>query len=220
MKSPFSAPREIPDIRPSPPPPQKSYRVGMITYCYIRTSKARDAGVIDRNIFADVGVSGAAGVKTRNQWHALDQRLGQDDVLVVAAVDRIGRRFLDTMWAIYDLHRRGVRIRSLADNEGQWTAYLDADPDSPEAFLGKILASLCAYVASQERQSISRRIKEGLETARAKGKQLGRPRRVTDEQLEAMRQDKAMNMTIMAIARKYGIPESTVRSYLSDTQLN
>ena len=195
----------------------------MTTYGYIRTSKARedgqagsdpevqrrqlrDAGVPDRNIFADVGVSGAAGVKTRNQWHALDQRLGQDDVLVVAAMDRIGRRFLDTMWAVYDLQRRGVRIRSLADNEGQWTAYLDADPDSPEAFLGNILASLCAYVASQERQSISRRTKEGLETARDKGKQLGRPRRVSEEQLEAMRQDKAMNMTTMAIARKYGVP--------------
>ena len=206
----------------------------MTTYGYVRTSKARDdgqagsdpevqrrqlrdAGVIDRNIFADVGVSGAAGVKTRNQWHALDQRLGQDDVLVVAAMDRIGRRYLDTMWAIYDLQRRGVRIRSLAGNEGQWTAYLDADPESPEAFLGNILASLCAYVASQERQSISRRTKEGLETARAKGKQLGRPRRVTEEQLEAMRQDKAMNMSVMAIARKYGVPESTARSYLAGT---
>ena len=92
----------------------------MTTYCYIRTSKARedgqagcdpevqrrqlrDVGGIDRNIFADMGVSGAAGVKTRNQWHALDQPIGQDDVLVVAVMDHIGRRFLDTMWAIYDL---------------------------------------------------------------------------------------------------------------------
>ena len=66
------------------------------------------------------------------------------------------------MWAIYDLQRRGIRLRSLADNEVQWTKYLDADPDSPEAFMGNVLASMAAYVASQERQNISRRTGRGL----------------------------------------------------------
>ena len=46
--------------------------------------------------------------------------------MVVAAIDRLGRRYLKTMWAIYDLQRRGIRLRSLADNEVQWTKYLDA----------------------------------------------------------------------------------------------
>ena len=67
---------------------------------------------------------------------------------MVAAVDRLGRRYLETMWAIYDLQRRGVRLRSLAGNGGEWTKFLDADPDSPEAFMGNILASMAAYVAS------------------------------------------------------------------------
>ena len=33
----------------------------------------------------------------------LDRQLAQGDVLVVAAVDRLGRCYLETMWAIYDL---------------------------------------------------------------------------------------------------------------------
>ena len=106
----------------------------------------------------------------------LDQQLAQGDVLVLAAVDRLGRRYLETMWAIYDLQRRGVRLRPLAGNEGEWTKFLDADPDSPEAFM----ANMAAYVASQERKNISRRTKAGLDAARAKGKELGRPRRLTE----------------------------------------
>ena len=62
--------------------------------------------------------------------------------------DRLGRRYLETIWAIYDLQRRGIRLRSLANNEGEWTRFLDADPDSPEAFMGNMLASMAAYVAS------------------------------------------------------------------------
>ena len=85
------------------------------------------------------------------------------------------------MWAIYDLQRRGDRRRSLASNEGDWTKFLDADPDSPEAFMGNILASMAAYVASQERQNISRRTRAGLDAPKAEGKELGRPRRLTDE---------------------------------------
>ena len=199
----------------------------MNIYGYIRTSKAQepghagsdpevqrrqllDSGVEPRHIFSDVGISGAKGISTRNQWHAL----GQGDVLVVAAIDRISRRYLDTMWSVYDLQRRGIRIRSLAENEGQWTAYLDADPDSAEAFIGHLLASLAAYVAGQERQSISRRTRAGLEKARAYGKQLGRPKRLTDEQLAAMRQDYAEGKNLMAISRNYGISAPTVRRHV------
>ena len=168
-------------------------------------------------IYADVAVSGAKAGSSRVQWHLLDQQLDQGDVLVVAAVDRLGRRYLETMWAIYDLQRRGVRLRSLAGNESEWTKFLDADPDSPEAFMGNILASMAAYVASQERQSISRRIRAGLDAARAKGKELGRPRRLTDEQLTAIRQDLVNEMSVAAVTRKYGVPRSTLRGSLDRT---
>ena len=167
-----------------------------------------------RRIYADVAVSGAKGYNSRDQWHLLDQQLALGDVLVVAAIDRLGRRYLETMWAIYDLQRRGIRLRSLADNEVQWTKYLDADPDSPEAFMGNVLASMAAYVASQERQSISRRTRAGLDAARAKGVELGRPRRLTGEQLISIRQDVEEGMPMAAVARKYGVPRSTLRSTL------
>lgn len=203
----------------------------MPAYGYIRTSRDQepghpgsdpevqrrqliDSGVDPARIYADVAVSGVTPGSSRGQWHLLDQLLALGDVLVVAAVDRLGRRYLETMWAIYDLQRRGVRLRSLAGNEGEWTRFLDADPDSPEAFMGNILASMAAYVASQERQNISRRTRAGLDAARMKGKELGRPRRLTEEQLTAIRQDLADEMPMAAVARKYGVPRSTLRGAL------
>ena len=100
-------------------------------------------------IYADIAASGAKDYNSRDQWHRLDQRLTRGEVLVVVAIDRLGRCYLETMWAIYDLQRRGIRLRSLADDEVEWVKYLDADPDSPEAFMGNVLASMAAYVASQ-----------------------------------------------------------------------
>ena len=46
----------------------------------------------------------------------------------MVSIHHIGLRWLDTMGNIHDLQRRGVRIRSLADNEQSWGQYLDADP--------------------------------------------------------------------------------------------
>ena len=100
-------------------------------YGYIRTSRRqtqgqsgsdpeaevlqlRDAGVPSDLIYRDVGVSGATGTNSRKGWRALNARLGPEDVLVVAAVDRIGRRWMDTVSTLRDLRGRQVRVRSLA----------------------------------------------------------------------------------------------------------
>ena len=133
------------------------------------------AGVALSHIYQDVGVSGTSGTNIRWGWHSLDSRLAQGDTLVVVSIDRIGRRWLDTMGNIHDLQRRGVRIRNLADNEQSWAQYLDAAPDSPELFLGYTLVGFAAWVSDQELMSIRRCTKAGLEKARTDGKKLGAP---------------------------------------------
>ena len=162
------------------------------TYGYVRFSRPRVSelsgsdpetqrqqllavGVALSHIYQDVGVSGTSGTNSRRGWHSLDSRLAQGDTLVVVSIDRIGRRWLDTMGNIHDLQRRGVRIRSLADNERYWAQYLDADPDSPESFLGYTLAGFAAWVSDQELVSIRRRTKAGLAKAKADGKRLALP---------------------------------------------
>ena len=138
----------------------------------------RRAGVPWENLFRDIGVSGSTGTQERRGWHRLDNRLAGGDTLVVVAIDRIGRTWQDTVRSICALRDRGVKIRSLAEAEAQWTRYLEADEGSPESFFGQILTMFAAWVADQDLESIKRRTRDGLERARQQGKVLGPPRKV------------------------------------------
>ena len=147
----------------------------MSLYGYVRTSTAssspesqeiqlRQAGVPPERVYRDIdiAVSGRTGAVSRAGWHSLNSSLVADDVLVVASIDRIGRRWLDTVVSILNLQLRQVRIRTLSEAEIVWARYLDADPDSPEAFFGNVLMNFAAWNAHQEVESISRRTKAGL----------------------------------------------------------
>ena len=107
----------------------KRYDGAMARYGYIRTSKALQdgqpgmkpevqqqlmaAGVDLANLYRDVGVSGSTATATRHGWRALDQRMSAGDVLVVAAVDRLGHRWLDVTGVLKDLRSRRVRVQPL-----------------------------------------------------------------------------------------------------------
>ena len=98
-------------------------------------------------------------------------------MLVVATLDRIGRRWLETVNALGDLRRREVRVRSLPSAE---------DPKSPEGFTGHLPIMALAWVAQAESEAISRRTVAGLDRALAQGKRIGRPPSCTEEQVAAM----------------------------------
>ncbi len=197
----------------------------MTVYGYIRTSRQRIEGaagsdpeaqahqlrqaeVPEANIYRDIGVSGGTGTNSRAGWRALDRRLQAGDTLVVVAVDRIGRRWMDTVSAVRDLRARNVKIKSLAPAEASWVAYLSADPATPEAMIGDILTTFMAWAAEQELQAVSRRTKAGLERAVALGQTLGPPRKVTDNQVEEMARLRRSGLSYRSIGRKMFPPVS------------
>lgn len=92
------------------------------------------------------------------------------DVLLFWALDRLSREgVLETLQHLNRLTSYGVGYRSFTEQ------YFD----SCGIFKDAVIA-IIATVAKQERVRISQRVKAGLETARAKGKRLGRPRVVVD----------------------------------------
>ena len=112
--------------------------------------------------------------------------------------------------SICALRDRGVKIRSLAEAEAQWTRYLEADEGSPESFFGQILTMFAAWVADQELESIKRRTRDGLERAREQGKVLGPPRKVGPGQLAAMRRMREGGASLRMIASDFECSPSTV----------
>ena len=205
----------------------------MTTYGYIRTSRQRiegtsgsdpeaqalqlrQDGVPKANIYRDVGVSGSTGTNSRAGWRALNGRLATGDTLTVVAIDRIGRRWLDTVNAVRDLRSREVRIRSLAQSEATWVTYLAAEPDTPEAVIGDILTTFMAWAAEQELQAVSRRTRAGLEKARSAGKALGPPRSVDDDQVEAMARLRGEGRSLRAIGKMFSVSRTTVQRRLQE----
>ena len=200
-------------------------------YGYIRTSRQlqegtpgmdpasqelqfRRAGVPVPNIFRDVGISGSTGTRERRGWHRLNDRLAGGDTLVVVAIDRIGRLWTDTVRSMVELRDRGVKIRSLAETEAQWTKYLEADEGSPEAFFGQVLTMFAAWVADQELASIKRRTRDGLDRARQQGKVLGRPPSLRPQQVEEMRRMRQGGASYRQIAEAFQSSATTVRRVL------
>ena len=174
----------------------------------------RRAGVPRDRIYRDVGVSGATGTSQRRGWHSLDARIAGGDTLVVAAIDRIGRTWTDTIRAIVALQERGVKVKSLAESEAQWTKYLEAEAGSPEAFIGQILLMFGAWVADRELKSIRQRSIEGQNHARAKGQRIGRPPALTPAQVEVVRRQKAAGMTFPELSDVMEVSESTLKRAL------
>ena len=161
-------------------------------------------------MYRDVGISRATGTDSRKAWRALNAHLTPGYTLVVAAVDRIGRRWMDMVSTLRDLRNRQIRIRSLASSEEHWTRYFDADPDSPEAVIGDVLASFFTWAAQQELESIRRRTKAGLDKARSNGKTLGTPRKITDLKVEMSRSFRRDGLSFNQVGEALGVSRTTV----------
>ena len=206
----------------------------MPTYGYIRTSRDQEpghpgsdphvqrrqlveAGVDHARIYADVAASGVKDYNSRDQWHVLDQQLALGDVLVVAAIDRLGRRYLETMWAIYDLQRRGIMLRSWPTTRSSGRSTWTPIQTRPRPSWATSSPAWRPTWPARSGRTSAAGPRAGLDAARAKGVELGRPRRFTGDQLIAIRQDVEEGMPVAAVARKYGVPRPTLRSTLDRT---
>jgi putative DNA-invertase from lambdoid prophage Rac len=94
-----------------------------------------------------------------------DAQRGKFDVVIVWALDRLGRSMLDNIRTVLELEQAGVHVVSLRE---QWM-----DTRGP---VRDLLLAIFSWVAEQERTRLVERTKAGLERARREGKKLGRPR--------------------------------------------
>jgi hypothetical protein len=88
------------------------------------------------------------------------------------------------------------------------TAPRTAHTTLKSSVVGDAVIAIIATVAKQERVRISQRVKAGLETARAKGKRLGRPHVVVDR--ARIGRLRAQGLSWAKIAAQLGVGEGTV----------
>jgi len=141
--------------------------------------------------YIDEGVSGA-----KQRRPALDDllhaaRRREIDVILVWKLDRFARSLRHLILTLGELEAIGVAFVSLTEN---------IDVTTPT---GRLLVHILGALGEFERDLIRERVKAGLARARAKGKQLGRPRKVFHrDQVEKLR---AQGLSYRKIGKQLGI---------------
>ena len=126
----------------------------------------------DLNIddFINIEISSRKGTKERRIDELLN-RLNEGDILLVAELSRLGRNMFEVINIINQLSEQGVEVAFVRQPE-----LSTAGPHR------KLLLAIYSYFAEAEREFISMRTKQGLATARASGKKLGRPKGSRDKE--------------------------------------
>lgn len=146
------------------------------------------------HIFTDVATganTNRAGLKEAIQY------LRHGDALMVCHLDRLGRNQLELARLLAEFEEKGVYLFSLSEN---------IDTNTP---FGKMFFQFLGIISEMERNLILERTKAGRENAKAKGKHLGRPATITDDQIKQAIDLNNKGMSHSDIAALYSIKIST-----------
>jgi DNA invertase Pin-like site-specific DNA recombinase len=124
--------------------------------------------------YVDVGISGTKVKRPELDRLLADAHRRRFDAVVVWKFDRFARSVSHLLRALETFQSLGIEFVSLTEG---------VDTSTP---MGKMVFTVLGAVAELERSLIVERVKAGLRNARAKGKRLGRPRRLVDVSRVAM----------------------------------
>ncbi|MDH2299792.1 recombinase family protein [Cobetia sp. 29-18-1] len=147
--------------------------------------------------FEDEAISGAIKAKQRKGFGELLHYVREGDVVVVYAIDRMGRDTIDVLETVEALKTKGVAIISIREG---------FDLSTP---MGKAMLTMLAAMAELERSNIKSRQLAGIERARAEGKNLGRAKTIDDEAVVAWRKENSAS--IRKTADHFGISPASVK---------
>jgi len=184
---------------------------------YMRVSKAdgsqttdlqRDAliaaGVEPQQLYEDQ----ASGKKEdRPALAACLKAVREGDTLLLWKLDRLGRDLRHLVNIVHDLTERGVGLKVLT---GQGAA-IDTTTAS-----GKLVFGIFAALAEFERELISERTKAGLASARARGRNGGRPYKMTPAKIRLAQASMGKQDTnVSALCKELGITRQTLYRHVS-----
>lgn len=111
-----------------------------------------------------------SGVKSEKpQLNELLNYLRKDDTLAVWRLDRIGRSTVGLIQFVTELNEKGIHFKSITEN-------IDTTSTS-----GKLIFQIFCVLAEHERNVLIERTNAGLKSARARGKNGGRPKGMTEK---------------------------------------
>ena len=171
---------------------------------HLQNDALRHAGC--EKIYSDQQ-SGAAA--ERPGLTTLFEILRPGDTLIVWRLDRLGRSLKHLIQLVEQLDKRGVGLKSLQENIDTTTAG------------GRLVFHLFGALAEFERSLIRGRTQAGVNAARARGRQGGRPKLLEPNKRElTIRLYQERKHSVAEICSMMGISKSTLYNYLAESANN
>lgn len=136
--------------------------------------------------------------KNRPELTKLLDRITEGDTVVVESLSRLGRSTKDLIELTEIFQSKGVNLVSLKEA-------IDTNSST-----GKLLFTLMSAIAQFERDVIADRTREGLKSARARGRTGGRPRAYPEQVKKAVKLYKTEQYSVKEIEELTGIKKSTL----------
>ena len=152
--------------------------------------------------YVDVGISGAKDKRPQLDRMMGDAHKRRFDVVAVWKFDRFARSVSHLLRALDTFRVLGIEFVSLSES---------LDTAAPA---GRMVFTVLGAVAELEHSLIAERVRAGLRNARAKGKVLGRPKRVLDS--ERIAHLRAQGIGWKKISRRMGIGVGTLYRLAAD----
>lgn len=129
----------------------------------------------------------------------------EGDTITVVALDRLGRSIVHAIETIELLNQRGIVLKSLREH---------IDFSTPT---GKLMATIFSALAEYELALIRERSAAARAAATARGMQTGRPRSLSDEQVQLARRMHESGENISTISRAMNVSRATIYRALEET---
>jgi DNA invertase Pin-like site-specific DNA recombinase len=136
--------------------------------------------------------------KDRPELNKMLDRMTEGDTVVIESLSRLGRSTKDLIELTELFHSKGVNLVSLKES-------IDTNTST-----GKLLFTLMSAIAQFERDCIADRTREGLKSARARGRTGGRPKVNEDGVRKAVKLYHTRQYSINEIEELTGVKKATL----------
>lgn len=146
--------------------------------------------------------------KDRPELVKLLETIGEGDTVIFAELTRLSRSTKDLLELVEEITNRGAEVKSIKES------WLDTTTSS-----GKLMLTIFAGLSQFERDLLSERTKDGLESAKRRGKVGGRPKKNGDNMRHAVDLYKEGGVSIAEICRRTTVARATFYRRLEELGL-
>ncbi len=178
----------------------KGHNVGYIRVSSISQNTERQLADVE----LDLTFTDKASGKDTNRPELTNclNHLRAGDTLHVHSIDRLARNLKDLQETVDALTKKGVTVQF----HKECLIFKGADASPMNTLMLQMLGAFAQF----ERTLIKERQKEGIEAAKAKGKKLGAPSKLSKEQIEQLKVRVGNREDKSKIAKEFGISRTTL----------